>query len=83
MKLDEMREALSTLCEAFRDADAITKDMLRPPRKRELGPALHADNYGEARASLVQALDRAVKLADEDEPDHGDPSGSGGAGPIH
>jgi hypothetical protein len=28
----------------------VAVDMLRSPRSRELGPALHAANYGAARA---------------------------------
>lgn len=46
-------EALRT---AFQDADAVALDMLRPPRARDLGPALHARNYGEARAAVLAAL---------------------------
>jgi hypothetical protein len=41
---------------AFHDADAVTLDMLKPPRARELGPVLHARNYGEARAAVLAAL---------------------------
>ncbi len=83
MKRAPLRTALSTLKEAFKDADAITVDMLRPPRKRELGPIIAERNYQEARASLVQALALSIALAaDDDEPDHGDPSGSGGS-PAH
>jgi hypothetical protein len=46
-------EALRT---AFEDADAVALDMLKPPRARDLGPALHARNYGEARASVLASL---------------------------
>jgi hypothetical protein len=49
---------------AFNDADAVALDMLRPPRVRELGPALHAKNYGEARAQILQSLAYAAKLPD-------------------
>ncbi len=61
----------------FRDADAVIQDMLRPPRARELGPALHARNYEEARAAILKAIDFAS--TPEPEPEEGD----GGAGPIH
>ncbi len=80
-----LRGALADLKEAFKDLDGIAVDMLRPPRRRELGPVIHERNYSEARASLVQALALATALAGEDDDgdDHGDPSGSGGAGPTH
>jgi hypothetical protein len=42
---------------SFNDADVTALDMLRPPRARELGPALHAKHYREARAQIVQLLD--------------------------
>lgn len=41
---------------SWNDADAVAEDMLLPPRQRSLGPALHAKNYGEARAQIVQLL---------------------------
>ena len=62
---------------AFNDADAAALDMLKPPRSRELGPVLHAANYGAARAQLLQALDFA------DAPEPSDPAGCGGAGPVY
>lgn len=65
---------LAGLRQSFADADAAALDMLRPPRSRELGPALHADHYNAARAQILQALD----IAGPDE--HGDPAGAGGAG---
>lgn len=67
---------LAGLRVAFHDADAVALDMLRPPRARDLGPALAARNYGEARAAVLSAL----AFADASEP--GDPAGSGGAGPA-
>ena len=41
---------------SFNDADAAALDMLRPPRERELGPALHAEHYNAARAQILKAL---------------------------
>lgn len=67
---------------SFNDADAAALDMLRPPRARELGPALHAKNYSEARAQIVQALDYA-SAPEPDDGEPGDPAGHGGAGPVH
>jgi hypothetical protein len=66
---------------SFNDADGAALDMLHPPRARELGPALHAKNHGEARAQVLQALDYAMAPEPDGEP--GDPAGNGGAGPIH
>jgi hypothetical protein len=68
---------LGGLRSAFADADAVTLDQLRPLRSRELGPSLAAKNYGEARAAVLASLDVDVIG------DHGDPAGSGGAGPDH
>jgi hypothetical protein len=51
-------------------ADGISRDMLRPERKRELGHALHKQNYKEAWRGIVQAMAYAgVPL---DEPPNGD-----------
>ena len=66
---------------SFNDADAAALDMLRPARARELGPALHREKYEGARAQILQALDYAA--APEPDDGHGDPSGNGGAGPVH
>jgi hypothetical protein len=66
---------LEGLRSAFADADAVALDLLRPPRSRELGPALAARSYAEARTAVLASLD--VDLVD----DHGDPAGRGGAGP--
>jgi hypothetical protein len=65
---------------AFNDADAAALDMLRLPRARELGPALHAANYGAARTQILQALDFAT--APEPDPEPSDPARNGGAGSI-
>jgi hypothetical protein len=67
---------LAGLRSAFADADAVALDMLRPTRARELGPALAARNYGEARSAILASLDVDIVT------DHGDPAGSGGAGPA-
>ena len=66
---------------AFNDADAAALDMLRPPRARELGPALHAANYGAARTQILQALDCATAL--EPDPEPSAPAGNGGGGSVH
>lgn len=82
MKRPTLRAVLATLNNALLDADAVARDMLRHPRARELGPRLHRVNYREAHANVVAAVDLIEKLADQYEPAHGDPSGSGGAGPV-
>lgn len=64
------------------DAAAIAEDMLRPPRMRELGPALHRERYQDTATQLRQLLDFAtVREPDDGEP--GDTTGNGGAGPPH
>ncbi len=78
---EKMRRALIDLRVCIDDADAVTEDMLRPPRRRELGPVTHRKNYGEARKAIVQAHAYAMRLVDGGS-EHGDPSGNGGAGPT-
>lgn len=56
------------------DADAIARDMLRPPRARELGPAMHLEKYADAAKQIAQALD----FASAPEPDDGEPSDPAG-----
>jgi hypothetical protein len=41
------------------DADAVARDLLRPPRERELGPVLARENYDAAHAAIVDALNFA------------------------
>jgi hypothetical protein len=57
---------LAGLQASWSDADAVALDMLRPPRARELGPALHREKYNDARGQIAQALDFAsgTKAAD-------------------
>ncbi len=80
MDRDTLRRALVDLRVAVDDADAVTRDMLRSPRERELGPVLHRDNYSEARAKIAAGF--AFLMASV-EPEPTDPAGSGGAGPAH
>jgi hypothetical protein len=46
------------------DAHAVALDMLREPQKRELGPVLHAKNYGDAWAQIAQAIEYATPSDD-------------------
>src|SRR5215475_4517463 len=61
---------------AFNDADAVALDMLKPPRQRELGPVIHLQNYGAARAQILSAL----AYASAPEPDEGEPNGGDSGG---
>ncbi len=75
--LADMRVALA-------DADAVTRDALRPASRRELGPALARQNYADAHRRLVDLLDYATPLPpDADDGEPSDPAGCGGAGPVH
>jgi hypothetical protein len=65
---------------ALDDADAVTRDALRPLSKRELGRVLHCKNYREAREKIVALLNYATPRAPDGEP--GDPAGNGGS-PHH
>ena len=76
MDRDTMRRALVDLRAAVDDSDAVTRDMLKASRERELGPVLHRDNYGEARAKIVSSFAYLTNGLDDD-PDAGDPSGNG------
>ena len=78
MDRDQMRRALTDLRDAFDDADAVTRDMLRSPRERELGPVLHNANYAEARSKIAAGF---AFLMVSVVPEPSDPAGSGGAGP--
>jgi predicted amidohydrolase YtcJ len=52
---------LGALRVSLNDAHAVTRDMLRAPRERELGPALHARNYDAAWQQVVEAIEYATK----------------------
>ncbi len=81
---DDMRRVLTAIRIAVDDAEALTTDMLKPPRLRELGPALHRANYLDARSRMLSGLDYLMSLTQPaPEPEGGDPSGNGGAGPVH
>ena len=72
--MGDMRKALVALRVAVDDADGIASDMLRPPRKRELGPVLHRRNYRDARKSIRHGIDYLLKLVG--------PEPNGGAEPA-
>jgi hypothetical protein len=78
-----VRRFIVDLRVAVDDADAVTRDALRPLGRRELGRLLHRQNYGEARARIVALLAYATLPAPEGEPEPGDPAGNGGSGPSH
>jgi hypothetical protein len=62
-----LRRAVIDARVAADDCDTVAEDMLRPPRSRELGPALHAVNYRDARGKLTASLDYLLALLDGDE----------------
>ncbi len=75
---------LGALRVAVEDANGVALDMLRTPRRRDLGHREHARLHKEARTKIAQLLDFAGPAApggDDSEPH--DPAGSGGAGPTH
>ena len=78
---DAVRAWIVDLRVACDDADGVIRDALRPLGKRELGRALHRQNYGEARAKILALLAYADPSPPEGEP--GDPVGNGDAGPTH
>lgn len=55
-----VRRWLSAMRSSFADADAVTSDLLRPPRSRDLGPIQHTRLYTEARTSILQLLAHAT-----------------------
>ena len=61
-------EWLRGLNEAWMDADAVSVDMLRGPRDRQLGPVLHSEKYREARTKILQALAYAGPGPEHDGP---------------
>ncbi len=68
------RSLLADLRSAFDDADAVALDMLRAPRRRNLGPREHRRLYREARGKLLQLL-----ASPDNDTERGAPAGSGGA----
>jgi hypothetical protein len=57
-------EWFGVLREGLNDAHAVAQDMLRPPSERELGPVLHAKNYGDAWSQIAQAIEYATPSDD-------------------
>ncbi len=66
MKRGEWIKLLRT---AWDDADAVSQDMLRPPRMRNLGPARHRELYAEAADTIERLL---AAPPDDDGGDGGD-----------
>lgn len=63
-----VRRFIVDLRVAVDDADAVTRDALRPLGRRELGRILHRKNYGEARERIVALLDYATPPGPDGEP---------------
>ena len=71
---DEIRSELRVLALAADDIHALVLDMLRPLRRRELGPALHRENYDDARTRITGALAAVLRIVSADD-GPADPSG--------
>ncbi len=67
----ELRRLLSDMRIAIDDADAVARDMLRPPRLRELGPALHSRQYREAHEKILSVLAYLLRDTEGDDPPEG------------
>jgi hypothetical protein len=71
-------EWMKHLRTAFEDAHAAAEDMLRPPRKRGLGPRQHRKLYRGAAKQIRSLLDHPPDDAPEDDapapPDGADPA---------
>jgi hypothetical protein len=67
-----LRAWLVDLRVAVDDAGAVTEDLLRPHRERDLGNREHARLYGDARAKLAALLSYADP-----------PPEDNGAAPVH
>ena len=78
---------LADLRTAWDDANSVTCDMLAPLRSRKLGPKECRRLYSEASFQLDQLIHFAMLKdappPDDDDGGPGDPSGNGGAGPVH
>ena len=77
MSRNDIRALLIRLRVAFDDADAVTLDMLRSPRDRELGPLLHRQNYHDAKQTVVEELELLTRYFTDPEP--AEPTGSAGS----
>ncbi len=70
----DLRRILVDLRTVIDDADAITRDMLRPPHLRELGPALHGRQYREAHEKILALLAYLLRETEGGTPPEGGPS---------
>ncbi len=70
----DFRRILLDMRIAIDDVDAVTRDMLRPPRLRELGPALHARQYREAHEKMLSALAYLLREVEGGDPPEGGPT---------
>ncbi len=70
----DFRRILLDMRLAIDDADAVTRDMLRPPHLRELGPALHGRQYREAHEKILALLAYLSRVAEGETPPEGGPT---------
>jgi hypothetical protein len=52
---------------AWHDADEVSGDMLRRPRRRSLGPALHRKRYAEAAERIEKLIAKPPEPFDDSE----------------
>ena len=80
---DAVAEWLTALEATANDLMSIAHDQTDPPGRRELGRALAGRMAAEASSAIDALIAHARAGLDDDEPDSGDPAGSGSAGPAH
>ena len=66
-----LRQALLDLRVACDDGDAVTTDLLRPLRERELGHVQHVRLYGESRDKVRKTTAWLLRALGADPPDEG------------
>lgn len=80
---DACFEWLRALEASARDLIAVAEDATRAPGARDLGRRLAATLTAESASAIEALLEHARAGLEDDEPESGDPAGSGGAGPTH
>jgi hypothetical protein len=75
---EAVREWWRALLAAYEDVAAVADDLVKPYRKRKLGPAAARKLYRDADKSVRSLVSYGDPLLAE----RGDPAGNGGAGPV-
>ena len=69
---ESMRRWLVELNVALDDVGAIAEDMLRPHRKRELGPVKHRELYDDGWEKIMSLLGRSAPGSSEPDTEDGE-----------